>query len=407
MVAAGTGALALGLTDFKMFPDFRERFGYIAADLPAQNEISSLPPDKFHHTTRVNKAIDFILSHQLPNGAFLTDFTKREIVPMDTAHASLGLVKSGYLSQAKEGMNWCLGKLTPEGTRLEPKRINGKEHYVSYAGSWWNEYDARGKPKQHSARGRAEQNGLALIAIDSICQSDPDYFTMQVGEKTVAEHAWNMTQYLSQVQQANGSFIHRPTFPKAFPEENVRMTVGLDLMAKRFLSVGEVEKAEKVRLMSDKAFAALDKKSDFTYGMSYDYLARAMWGVGGRSIGKEEVQNAIKAGKMSSGGVKMYDVKQDSLSYLGDHWREKLTGLAYGTAETIDGAIALLTAGYITQAQRYEDKIMNLQKENGGFPTGFFAGFSSGRETIYTAARFILLERLMTEVILIKDQRLM
>lgn len=404
-VAAGAGLLTRRFTaaNPETFPSSNERFRYIADDLPAQNETSPLAPDKFHRSTKVQKAVDFMLSHQLPNGAFLTDFEKRELVPMDTAHASLGLVKAGYLSQAKEGMNWCLGKLTPE---------DGKEPPVSYAGSWWNEYDENGEPKRHSARGRAEQNGLALIAIDAICQSDPDYFTTQampagrqVGGKTVAQHAWNMVEYLDRVQQPNGSFIHRPTFQKAFPEENVRMAEGLGLMAKRFMSIGEVEKAEKASTMSQAGFAALDQKTGFTYGMSYDYLARAMWKVSGRSIALEEVRNAMRAGKMTPDGVKMYDMKQDRLSYLDrDRWREKWPGLAYGTAETIEGAIALLSAGYVTEAQHYEEKIADLQKENGGFPTGFLSLISGGRETIYTAARFILLERLMTDVIVAKYQ---
>jgi hypothetical protein len=406
LVAAGSGALLTGLSPRnESFPNHPEQNQHLADQLLPQHLLPALPIERFYRPDKAQKAVNFILSHQMPNGAFLTDFTKREIVPMDIGHAGLGLLKTGHIEEAKQGANWALSHLTPKGEPLQKIIINEEEQLVDYSGSWWNEYDEYGVHKPRSARGRAEQNGLLFMTIDAICQDDPGYFTSRVSGKYVADHIGNMVGYLNRVQQPDGRFIHRPTFPLAFPEENVRMAEGLRLMSDRFFHIGEREKAYQTSAMSIKAFSALDNGEGFDYGMSYDFLARAMWGTSGRETSEKDILHALKEGKMTPTGVKMYDMKQDTISYLDrSKWRQKWAGEVYETAGTIDGAIALMNAGWVSEGEKYEDEITKLQRSNGGFPTAFLGPFSGGSETIFTAGRYLLLERVKTEVVQLKKQ---
>ncbi len=404
--AAGAGILLTGLGPCEeSFPQPHEQYRDLADHLPRQHLISPLSPDQFIRPQRTGKAIDFIRSHHLPSGAFLTDFTKRDIVPMDLAHAALGLLVTEQVEEAKDGINWALSKLTPNGDPLQKIIINEEEQTVDYSGSWWNEYDEHGARRPKSARGRAEQNGLVFMTVNALCQSDPRYLTSQVDGKQVADHIWNMVGYLDRMQQPDGRFIHRPTFPLSFPEENVRMAEGLKLMSDRFFEIGEREKSYQASEMSIKAFQALKRGDGFSIGMSYDRLKYGMWGIGGREVAEQDIFDSLKHGNMNQTGVKMYDMKQDVISYFDrDKWRQKWSGEIYETAGTIEGAIALLMAGWIPEAEKYEEAISALQKPSGGFPTAFWGPFSGGAETIYAAGRYLLLEREMTEVRLLKKQ---
>lgn len=405
VLGAAAGVLS-GYGSEQTFPNPREGFGYIADLLPPQHLTKPIPVEKFHHPQRVGSAIDFILSHQLPSGAILTDFTRRNVVPMDIGHGAEGLLKAGHVEAAKAGIEWTLLHLTPEGTPPEKIVLNGREQWVDYSGSWWNEYDENGERRPRAARGRTEQLGLGSITIDSLCEQDSTFFTSEVGGKSVSDHVWNMVKYQGRMQQPDGRFIHRPTYPLAFPEENVRIAEGLKLMAKRFAGIGEIAKSEEATHMANRAFKALEVGHGFSYGMSYDFLARAMWGVGGRKIAEQDIARAISAGKMNPTGVKMFDMKQESISYLDrSNWRMKWGGETYEVAASIEGAISLLMAGWITEAEAYEKTISGLQNDSGGFPTAFWGPFSGGSETIFTAGRYILLERLMTDVQLLKNQQ--
>ena len=139
--------------------------------------------------------------------------------------------------------------------------------------------------------------------------------------------------------------------------------------------------------------------------MSYDYIAQGMWGMGGQTFAEREVRKGVAAGKINPRGVKMYDMKQNRISYFDrEKWKQKWAGEIYEVAASIEGAQAFLNAGWIDEAENYEKTIAGLQRPDGGFPTAFFGPFSGGSETIFTAGRFILMERQMTDVIILKNQ---
>lgn len=379
-----------------------EKNTYIADLLLPQHLYPSLRIAEYARPGPVEAAKNFILSHQTENSYIVTNSTKREIVPMDTAHAAIALSKVGHGEEAKNGVNWLLEKIAPPDTKKERVLIGGKIEEVAYGGSLWDQYKENGKSSPVAERGRGEGIGLLLMAIDSIAQLDETYMLSTVGGVTVADQMEHMTNYLSSLQQATGAFIHRPNYKHAFYEENIRMAEGLRLTAERLTKIpGKQETVHKAKKMSDQAFHAVDAGTGLEYGMSYDYLARAMWGRGGRSMAVKEIANAKAHGRLNDTGVHAYDMKQDTSPFFS---KEKLSGLSYGTSETAEGAIALFMAGEISSAQEMERNLLSLQQPDGGFPSTFFGGIGMGDASVYTAARVIQLERVVTDVMRIKGQ---
>lgn len=378
-------------------------------DVPPQYAISSLDSSDYRNSTSVQKAVDFIKSLQ-PEGTYiLTSPGQDDVVHMDVAHSVIALAKVKRVSEAKSAMNWLLGRMTrtDDEDAWVDLDYDGQVHRVSYAGSWWDHFHTSGKPYRDKTRGRGEGVGMALIAVYSIYQEDPHYLDTEVSGQKVGDYVVQAARYLSSsaVQKPDGRFNHRPDYRVSFDEECARMALGLKLAAQMVARRGDGRAIAAIEQSAEKGLAALNKGDGINKGMAFDYYAKSLWGIAKGDAARLELASLRQASLVTSSGVKNWDWQQLTAAELQDKIKWWAVGQAIGPAQTFDWGMANIIAGDLYEAFKIEGTWLPLQRTDGGFAGTYLLGgrVPLGPPTSYTAARFILFERMLTEVVNSKE----
>jgi hypothetical protein len=350
----------------------------------------------------VERALSYILRLQ-PEGTYiLTSPGVDDVVHMDVAHSAIALAKTGHLAEARGAMDWLLGKMTVPGDLDENSVVSyeGQSYSVDYAGSWWDHFTSAGVPKTEMTRGRAEGVGMGLIATYALYQQDPEYLAQRIGGHTVADLVGYSADYLTSpsIQGPDGRFSHRPDYRVSFNEEGARMVLGLRVASQMLSDAGRPEDAAQAAMHADLGLAALLKGQGLSQGMAYDYYAMGIWGLVPRDMATQELAVLNSRGLVTPDGVRNYDWQVMTNPRPLDRLRYWLQGQTIGPSETFDWAIANVVAGQAPNAVVVEQKWLGLQRPDGGFPGGYIPvlGLPFGDSATYSAARFVMLERILT-----------
>lgn len=371
---------------------------------PAQHAVGPARPKQLRNAHAVEKAVGFILSLQ-PEGSYvLTTPGVDDIVHMDVAHCVIALAKTGHAAEAEAATDWLMSKMTLPG---DPDRFGSYEHRglqlpVDYLGSWWDHFRSSGAPRADLTRGRGEGVGMALIATYTVYQESPDYLLRRLGPHSIADRVAFAASYLTSaaMQGDDGRFQHRPDYRVSFNEEGARMVLSLRLAAEMLADVGRTAEARQIQMASERGLTALLKGEGLSQGMAYDYYALGIWGLVSPRRARQELVALEAAGLVTSDGVRNWDWQADRTTGLVDRLRWWAQSQTVAPSQTFDWAIASITAGQIENALEVERRWLALQRPDGGFPDGYLPilGLRFGSPTSYAAARFIILERLLTEV---------
>jgi hypothetical protein len=384
-------------------PTTAPRAQSIAPPPPAQ-ALAPLPVAAYRAAPVVGRAVEFILSLQ-PKGTYILSRAGVDgVVPMDLAHAAMALCQAGNLREAEAALDWLLARQVRPGDAEAGaiRSVDGAEIAINYVGSWYDHYQTNGSPKDWLTRGRGEAVGLTLIALSTTAHADPAYSAHLVAGEPVVAYVSRATEYLSQpaLQKTDGRFHHRPDYQVSFGEEASRMGLGLQLAGKMLATAGPAyaSAAAAATAAGDRGLARL-ALGGLTVGMSYDYYAQSIWGLTDVAGARSERAAAMAAGMVTPYGVRRYDWQR----LLARGWRQEISWWAreqvVGASESFDWGLACLAAGDLTGALRVEGAWLALQHADGGFPDGYLPtiGTTVGAPTSYAAARFILLERTLTE----------
>lgn len=376
-----------------------------AGPVAPQYAITSLPVQSFRRAAAVQHAVDFILGLQ-PEGTYiLTKPGVNDIVPMDVAHAVIALTKAGYAAEARAAIDWMLALQTRphEPRAIVTKDVDGQTLTIDYSGSWYDHYEAAALPKGCLSRGRGEAAGLMLVAVGTIVQEDPSYLWHEVAGEPVWAYVARAAHYLSRpaLQKPDGRFHHRPDYQVSFNEEGARMTLGLELAADMLDQTGERESAALFRKHAARGFAALRKGEGLSQGMAYDYYALTMWGLVEGAEADAELASLRATGLATPHGVRHYDWQQLQARTMRDRVNWWVRGQIVPPSESFDWGIANIVAGDLTTALQLESAWLPRQRADGSFAGGHLAllGIPVGKPTSYSAARFILFERLLTDAV--------
>ncbi len=370
-----------------------------------QYAVASAGVGQLRNASAVGRAVDFILALQ-PTGTYiLTTPGVDDVVHMDVAHSAIALAKTGHVAQARAAMDWLLGHMTVPGDadQFGTYWDGGEKHTVDYSGSWWDHLRTSGKPRTELTRGRAEGVGLALVAIYTIYLQDPSYLGHEIGPYSVADRVGFAARDLTSpaIQADDGRFSHRPDYRVSFGEEGARMVLGLQLASEMLGSVGREAEAVTIEARAELGLDALRRGDGINRGMAYDYYALSIWGLVTPKGARQELVALRAAGLATPDGIRNWDWQSGKATGLLDRIRWWAQSKTVAPSETFDYAIASITAGQLDSALQVERRWLELQRPDGGFPDGYvpIVGIPFGAPTSYAAARFVLLERLLTEVL--------
>lgn len=371
--------------------------------VPPMYAVASLAFSRLPNQIAVEKAVQFILRLQ-PEGTYiLTSAHSDDVVHMDVAHSVIALTKVGHVREAKRAMNWLLGEMTDSNSpeRFGTVNVDGKQQTVDYAGSWWDHLRPNGEPRRNLTRGRGEGVGIALIAIYTIFQEDPAYLHQLINGTPVIDRIALAVKYLTSpaVQRDDGGFNHRPDYRVSFNEEGARMVLGLRLASDMLRTAGDGDNANLAAERAEKGLAALRKGDNINQGMAFDYYALSIWGLASDEQAREEFGNLRRAQLLSLDGVRNWDWQLNTAQSFWNRLRWWAISQSIAPAQTFDWAIANVTVGNLDEARRIEQRWLPLQLPDGGFSGVYLPGLQIGLgdPTSYSAARFILLERLLAE----------
>jgi hypothetical protein len=372
-------------------------------NVPPQYAIASLDVSQYRHSEAVQRSVNFILSLQ-PTGTYiLTSPGQDDVVHMDVAHSVIALSKVERVGEAKAAMNWLLSQMTQPGDEDAKVTlpVDGHMRTVSYAGSWWDHLHSSGVPDRNQTRGRGEGVGMVLIAINAIYQEDPSYLSSDVDGEKVIDYVIQSASYLrsAAIQEPNGRFVHRPDYRVSFNEECARMALGLELAAKMVADHGNEAMAANIKAGADKGLAALQTGDDMNKGMAFDFYAKSIWGLDTAEAARTELASLRQAKLVTGAGVRNWDWQQSIATSLFDKVKYWAIGLTTAPAQTFDWGIANVVAGDLLEALKVEKNWLPLQRSDGGFGGTYALGLRLpiGAPNSYTAARFILFERMLTE----------
>lgn len=369
-------------------------------DIPPIYALAPTPAGDLRNPEAVTKATEFIETLQ-PDGTYVLSRKGSQIVnPMNVAHAAIAFVSVDQLKRAESAMTWLYGQIT------QPDSPDAVVDGVDYSGSWHDSMLPDGTPVAGAPRGRGEAVGMALIATYSIYAQQPDYVTTRVGDNQVIDYVRLAADYLTRptMQTPAGRFYHSPTYQVSFNEECARMTLGLQLAGKMLKAQENLPAAERATAGATLGLKALDSGAGMNQGMAYDYYARSIWSLATPAQAKQEIAWLKSTGLLESQGVRNWDWQLDTatkpLPYL--HWWAQAQTIA--PSQTFDFAIASINAGDVGEALHLEKVWLPLQRADGGFNDAFvFGPFGSrigfGEPTSYSAARFVLMEHLLTNVV--------
>ena len=373
--------------------------------LVPQYAIGALPVAEFRQAAAVGRAVAFILALQ-PEGTYiLTKPGGDDIVPMDVAHAAIALTKAGHLAEARAALDWMLTRQTrPDDPQAAvTKTIDGQPVVVDYTGSWYDHYGRDGLAKVRMTRGRGEGVGLMLVAVAAVVQEDPAYVGHDIAGEPVLAFVGRAVRYLTSpaIQKPDGRFHHRPDYRVSFNEEAARMALGLKLAAELLEGRGERSAAASARAHAALGFVALRKGEGLDQGMAYDYYAQTMWGLAEGPAAEAELASLHATGLVTPRGVRHYDWQELRARTLRDRLKWWGRGQVIAPSESFDWGIANLVAGRVETALELEAAWLPRQRADGGFAGGYLAGLRLpiGEPTSYSAARFILFERLLTDAV--------
>jgi hypothetical protein len=369
----------------------------VDSPLPAAYALAPLNSDLIRNPSAVRRALGFLNQLQ-PDGTYILSRPGgSDVVPMDLAHSAIALVKANQVDRAKAAMTWLYQSMI----RRESDRADTATDAL-YGGSWDDDLTLSGAAVPGSSRGRGEAVGMALIATSVIADADPGFLGVSIGGTHVSDLVRESVDYLTQpaMRRADGSFAHSPEYGVAFDEECARMTLGLELASKILLKTGDPSGAKRAADAAEAGLKALQRRQGMSQGMAYDFYAMGIWGLGSRADAQAEIGALKSTGLASRSGVHNWDwqlTKPASLLTRLHWWAQSQT---ISPSETFDYAIACVSAGDVATAIDLEQRWLPLQRSDGGFADAYLLGLRIGLSdpTSYAVARFILLERLLTDV---------
>ena len=356
---------------------------------------SPLQSEGFHHPRAVARAISFLKMLQ-PHGTYvLSILGQPKVVPMDVAHAAIAFANAGQLRSAEGAMTWLYERQIRQET--------GQQGNVDYSGSWYDDMKPDGSPIPGTPRGRGESVGMALIATYSIYSQDPRYLQETVGDQRVIDLVQSSVDYLTRptMQAPDGRFYHSPDYEVSFNEECARMTLGLQLAGRMLQANGDEASAQLAKTSAERGFQALQHGTEMSQGMAYDYYGRAIWGLASSTAARAEVDWLRSTGLVDRYGVRNWDWQLTKPEPILNHLHWWLQSQTVSPSQTFDYAIACVAAGDIQTAVNLEERWLPLQRADGGFDDAFLFGLrlGFGQPTSYAVSRFILLERVLTNVL--------
>jgi|GEM_PF-6712137 len=371
---------------------------YASVPAPAAYSLQPLDSDQLRNPLAVQRALDFLTSLQ-PQGTYVFSAPgDPTIVPMDVAHVAIAFVKVNRLSQAEGAMDWLYASMLQEGPGSNDSRLG-----ANFAGSWYDGLQTNGQPAYHATRGRGEAVGLALIATYTIYREDPAYIDTRIGNNRISDLMRLSVSYLTQpaMQTPDGRFYHSPDYQVPFNEEGARMTLGLQLASQMLGAAGDKSVADFAARRAALGLQALRKGEGFSQGMAYDYYALGIWGLATPSEAQSEMAALRSTGLVNQFGVKNWDWQLTTAKGFTNWLRWWVQAQTISPAPTFDYAIAAISAGHVNRALAIEREWVARQRNDGGFDDAYLFGLRLGlaKPTSYAAARFLMLERLLTDVV--------
>ncbi|HEX5415056.1 MAG TPA: hypothetical protein VFZ25_05275 [Chloroflexota bacterium] len=371
---------------------------YTIEPSPAAYALYPSDSTQLRNPKAVQKAIDFLTRLQ-PDGTYvLSAPNDQNIVPMDVAHAAIALAKVDRRPQAEAAMNWLYGLMILPGPGSYDAPLD-----ADFAGSWYDQIQTDGRPADHATRGRGEAVGIALIATYTIYREDPAYIHTRVGDNRIIDLVRLSVAYLTQpsMQTTDGRFYHSPDYQVPFNEEGARMTLGLKLASEMLAAGGDQTIAKLAAERSALGLQALRKGEGISQGMAYDYYAMSIWGLATPAEASSEMSWLKSTGLVNQYGVKNWDWQLTTASTFPTWLRWWVQAQTITPAPTFDYAIAALSAGDVNTALRIEQEWVPRQRNDGGFDDAYLFGLRVGVSppTSYAVARFLMLERLLTDVV--------
>ena len=373
----------------------------ISVTMSASPAIYALPPtpsQNFLHPQAARRAVQF-LDRMQPTGTYVQSVLGQpQIVPMDVAHAAIALSEADQLPRAEAAMTWLYARMIMPGQSgsYDPK-------YGDFSGSWFDHIQPDGAPIPGSTRGRGEAVGMALIATYSIYQQDPAYLRTTVGDYRIVDLVRSAAAFLTRanMQASDGRFYHSPDYQVSFNEECARMTLGLELSGRMLAASGEGQDAEQASIHAARGLVALQSGAGMSQGMAYDYYGAAIWGLVSPAVAQSEMKNLQASGLVSADGVRNWDWQLGQAAPFPQwlHWW--IQSQTISPSQTFDYAIAAVSAHDVGTALSLEQRWLPLQRPDGGFDDAYILGLriGMGAPTSYSAARFILLDHLLSSLI--------
>jgi hypothetical protein len=274
---------------------------------------------------------------------------------------------------------------------------------ADYAGSWYDSILPDGQPTPGASRGRGEAVGMSLIATYTIVAEDSSFLHARIGDAEVADLLRLSVDYLTQpaMQAADGSFSHSPDYRVPFNEECARMSLGLHLAGKMLASADDTAGAARAEVASANGIQALRRRTELNQGMAYDYYAMSIWGLATPAEAQSEIAWLKSTGLVDANGVRNWDwqIRTSTSPIAWFRWWSQAQTIA--PSQTFDYAIASVAAGDVGTALDLESRWLRLQRDDGGFDDAYLPGLRIGfsQPTSYAVARFLLLERLLTDAV--------
>jgi hypothetical protein len=317
---------------------------------------------------------------------------------MDLAHAAIALAKVGRLQQARAAMIWLYGTMIRRGPSSYDSGTG-----ADYAGSWYDSILPNGDPAPGASRGRGESVGMSLIATYTIVTEDSSFLDAKIAGTPLVDLIHLSVDYLTQpaMQAADGSFSHSPDYRVPFNEECARMSVGLRLASTMLETIGDTAGAARAQTATTNGVEALRRRTGLNQGMAYDYYAMAIWGLASPQEAQSEVAWLKSTGLVDANGVRNWDwqIRTPTSVFAWLAWWSQAQTIA--PSQTFDYAIASVAAGDVGTAIDLERRWLKVQRADGGFDDAYLFGLRLGFSppTSYAVARFLLLERLLTDVV--------
>lgn len=371
---------------------------FVVDPAPAAYTLYPTDGNQLRNPEAVQRAVEFLTRLQ-PEGTYiLSQPGDPKVVPMDLAHVAIAFAKVNRLSQAEAAMNWLYQQMIPPGAASEDPRLE-----ANFGGSWYDGVQINGQPAPGMRRGRGEAVGMTLIATYTIFAEDPDYLNERIGDQRISDLVRFSVDYLTQpaMQAPDGRFHHSPYYRVPFNEENARMTLGLQLASRMLRAAGQPAAAERAAEHAELGRLALRNRESFSQGMAYDYYAQGIWGLVDPVEARDELDWLKSTGLVNRYGVKNWDWQLNTATAPGTWLRWWVQAQTISPSPTFDYALAAITAGDIPTALEIERRWLPRQRNDGGFDDAYLFGLRVGmaRPTSYAAARFLLLERLLTDVV--------